>query len=106
MAELSVQTATLTGVEPTYVAASAGGDTVANNGGTALSVKNGSAAAITVTVDSVTACNYGFDHDISASVPAGAERLIGPFNQTRFGTTLAISYSAVTSVTIAAIRVA
>lgn len=104
MAELSPQKATLTGIAPTFSAASAGGDTIPNDGRTALHVKNGSAGAITVIVDSVTACNQGFDHDASVSVPAGGERMIGPFDQGRFGTSTAVSYSATASVTVAALR--
>lgn len=103
MAQLTVQKATLSGLAPTFAAADAAGDTFANDGRTHLHVKNGSAAAVTVTVDSVTACSYGFDHNAEVSVPAGGERIIGPFDQNRFGTTAAVSYSAVTSVTVAAV---
>jgi hypothetical protein len=103
MAQLTVQKATLTGLAPTYAAADVAGDTFPNNGATALHVKNGGAAAITVTIDSATPCSYGFDHDIAVSVPAGAERIIGPLSQSRFGTTASAAYSAVTSVTVAAV---
>lgn len=105
MAELTVQTTSLTGLNPAYVAASAGGDTFANDSRTVLSVKNGGVGAITVTVDSVTACNHGFDHDAAVSVPAAGERTIGPFEAGRFGFTTSVTYSGVTSVTVAAIKV-
>lgn len=102
MAQLTVQETSLTGLAPTFTAADAAGDTFENDGQTVLHVKNGSAAAITATVDSVRPCNYGFDHDAAVSVPAGGERIIGPFERNRFGTTASVAYSAVTSVTVAA----
>lgn len=102
MAQLTVQKTNLTGLDPTFVAAAAGGDTFENDGQTLFHAKNGSAAAITVTVDSIRPCNYGFDHNAVVSVPAGGERIIGPFDRNRFGTTVTVTYSAVTSLTVAA----
>ncbi|MBC7193861.1 hypothetical protein [Marinobacter sp.] len=106
MALLNVQKASLTGLAPTFVAASAGGDSFVNDGKTVLHVKNGGASEITVTVNSQQPCNYGFDHDVTVAVPAGGERIIGPFRQDRFNNSdgqVMVSYSAVTSVTVAAI---
>ncbi len=103
MAQLTVQKISLSGTDPSFAAASAGGDTFANDGNTVLRVKNGGTAAISVTVDAITPCNFGFDHDASVSVPAGGAREIGPFPQNRFGVTAAVSYSGVTSVTVAAV---
>ena len=105
MAALAIQNLSIAGLAPTFAAASAGGDTFVNNPPTILRVKNGGAAAITVTVDSVRLCNHGFDHDASVSIPAGAERDLGPFDQERFGGTASVAYSAVTSVTVAVIKV-
>lgn len=102
MAQLTVQVSSLSGTAPAFVAAAAGGDSFVNNGGTVLHVKNAGAGAITATIDSASPCSYGFDHDISVSIPAGAERIIGPFNQTRFSTTVNVTYSGVTSVTVGA----
>lgn len=106
MAELAVVNTSLTGATPAYVAASAGGDTFDNSGKEVLRVKNASAAAITVTVDSVAKCSQGFDHDAGGSVPAGGERLFGPFPVGRFGLSPSITYTAVTSVTVAVERAA
>jgi hypothetical protein len=106
MAQLTVKSATIAGVASTYVAASAGGDSFANNGHTVFHVKNGGASAITVTVNSQTACNHGFDHDITVSVAAGEERIIGTFDRSRFNDAtgnVLITYSAVTTVTVCAI---
>ena len=93
-------------LEPTGAAASAGGDTFDNDGRTFLIVRNGGGSPMTVTVDSTQLCSQGFDHNepTAVSVANGAERWFGPFPPTRFGTPAAVSYSAVTSVTVAAVR--
>lgn len=103
MAKLTVQNASLNGLDPDFENAAAGGDTFENDGSTVLHVKNGGGASIDVTVNSETKCNFGFDHDVTVSVPAGGERIIGPFPRNRFGSPTSISYSDVTSVTIAAL---
>lgn len=105
MATLTVQTPSLTGLDPTLTAASGGGDEFVNDGATVLHVKNGGGGSINVTVDSQTPCSQGFDHDVVVAVPAGAERLIGPFPQARFNDAngkAQVAYSGVTSVTVAA----
>lgn len=105
MAALTVQKVTKSGVGPAYSAADAAGDTFSNDGNTMLHVKNGSAGSINVTIDSVAQCSFGFDHDIVVAVPAGGERMIGPFPRDRFGSPTSVTYSAATSVTVAAISV-
>lgn len=100
MAALTVQKIVLGGLNPAPVAAAGGGDTFVNDGRTYLYVKNGGGGSINVTVDTTTNCNYGFDHDAVVAVPAGGERLIGPFAPSRFGSTCAVSYSGVTTVTV------
>jgi hypothetical protein len=52
MAVLEKQKINSNGVAPTFVAASATGDQFKNDGNTLLHVKNGSAASITVTINS------------------------------------------------------
>lgn len=104
MADLAVQATSLTGLAVTYAAASAGGDTFDNDGRTVLLVKNSDTAAHTVTPNSVTPCNYGFDHDVAVSVPAGGGREIGPFDPSRYGVSVSVAYSAVTGMTVAAVR--
>jgi hypothetical protein len=105
MAVLVVQSTSLTGLAPAFVAAGAGGDTFANDGATLLHVKNGGGGSIDVTVDSTQQCSHGFDHNVVVAVPAGGERVIGPFPTRRFGETASVSYSGVTTVTVAAVRV-
>lgn len=105
MATLAVQVSSAGGLAPTYAAASAGGDDFPNTGREFLHVKNGSAASINATINSAQLCNYGFDHDVVVAVPAGGERIIGPFVPSRFGLSVGVTYSAVTSVTVAAVQV-
>lgn len=107
MALLTVQQIDLDGLTPAFVAAAAGGDTFANNGRSYVHVKNGGAGAITVTVDSVSNCNQGFDHNAGGSVAAGAEGLFGPFPSARFNTAgeVSVTYSGVTTVTVGAFSI-
>ena len=96
IATLTVQTIVLAGLFPTYAAAAAGGDEFANNGKTFFHCKNGGGTDITV------------DHDQAVIVSAGFDKMIGPFPTARFDNAsarVAVSYSAVTSVTVAAITV-
>jgi hypothetical protein len=103
MAVLAVQDASA-GLAPTFVAATAGGDTVSTDGagrgagwdlGLVLLVRNGDVAAKTVTVEGATAL----------IVAAGGEGII-PVPLKHFGAPAAVTYSAVTSVTVAAVKIA
>ncbi len=114
MADLTIQTIGEAGLAPAYAAASAGGDKARNeNGDVFLHVKNGGAAAITVTVAAqqtqavVAGMGKLTKSDVSVSVAAGGEQMIGPFPPLAFNDAsndIAISYSGVGSVTIAALR--
>lgn len=99
MANLAIQDASA-GAVITFAAAAAGGDTVAQGteqGGwhlpVVLVVKNGDIAAKTVTVAGMAAVN----------VPASGEAVI-PVEGGPYGVLRNITYSAVTSVTVAAVR--
>ena len=108
MATLSVQTVSLGGLTPSYVAAAAGGDEFPNSGREFIHAKNGATVSQTVTVDSQAACNQGFDHDAAVAIPAGEERMIGPFPKNRFDDAtgkVQITYSAVASLTVAIVQV-
>lgn len=107
MADLTVQVISLLGIVPSYAAAAVGGNAFLNSGREYFHVKNGSAASIDVTVDSVAPCNQGFDHNVVVAVAASAEKLIGPFPKSRFNDAaekVQVTYSAVTTVTVAAVR--
>lgn len=110
MATLTVQDAGFDGLaNVTFVAAGAGGDDFVNDGRTVLIVKNTDASPKTVTVNSQTLCSQGFDHDIAVIVPATTgEAVIGSFPKGRFNDAtgkVLVTYSAVTSVTVAAVRI-
>lgn len=115
MAALSIQSIVAAGLAPTYSAASAGGDTLLNDTqkNTFLHVKNASGAAITVTiapyVASVNVADVGAVSvpNISVSVPATTgDRMIGPFpaSYTDANGNVNVAYSAVASVTVAAVK--
>jgi hypothetical protein len=107
MAELSVQEITIDGTVVTFAAAAGGGDTFPNTGKEILVVKNDSASSITVTIDSQAECSFGFDHDPVITVGAGVSREIGPFKPQRYNDAdgmVNVSYSAVTTVTVAVKR--
>lgn len=112
MATLTVQDIVETGLNATYDAANAGGDTFQNssNGRIFLHVKNDDASSHTVTV-AATASTYNLPgiglvdkNDISVSVPASGERFIGPFALSAFGANPDITYDDVTSVSIAVVK--
>lgn len=108
MATLTVSNINHTGLAPSFTAAAGGGDQFANDGRIFIYVKNAHTSGQTVTVNSQSNCSFGFDHDVAVSVPAtNGERLIGPFPTSRFNDSsgnVQITYSGVTSLTIAAIR--
>lgn len=116
MATLTVQSVSESGLNASYAAASGGGDEFADDGEqrTFLHVKNGGGGSVTVTVTaqtttrSVPGMGTMTKANASVSVPAGGERFIGPFPAGAFKNSagrVAVGYSGVTSVTVAAIRV-
>jgi hypothetical protein len=104
MATLNKQAIAMTGLNPSYGAAAGGGDQFLNTGKEFLHVKNGGGAPVNVTIDSQTACNQGFDHNLVVAVTNGQERIIGPFDPGRFNDAngyVQIAYSGVGDVTVA-----
>jgi hypothetical protein len=110
MAVLNVQDIKRSGLDPAYVACAGGGDQFLPSEDTILHVKNGSGGALTVTVvtPGVAAPDVPIA-DTQVSVPAGDDRFIGPFPahlyQDPADNLADITYSGVTSLTIAALRV-
>lgn len=94
-----------------FTAATSGaGDTLAANGKGALIVLNGGGSAITVTVAVPGLTKYGAAQpDVtSISIAAGAYAVIGPFPNDLKDLTdgfVHVTYSTVTSVTVAAVQV-
>lgn len=117
MAQVNVQELSmLEALNPTYAAASAGGDTfVAReiDSKLLLHVKNGDAAAHTVTVDDINstapAGAQAFNPDPQFSIPAGENRLIALDQLHRFRDRetglISLTWSAATGMTFAVLRV-
>jgi hypothetical protein len=109
MADLTKQTLVENdGTVVTYAAA-ATGDTIANfDVRDELIVKNGGASPINVTLSSYQLCNQGSDHDLIKAVTASGEFhfRLAPAARWQNATSkkLEIAYSALTSVTVAAVR--
>ncbi len=112
MATLSTQTIVRTGLAPTYAAAAGGGDAMETGDDMFLHVKNTSGGAITVTVaigasqSTISGVAYT---NTAVSVPATTgDRMIGPISSIPYkdGTTglATITYSGVTNLTVAAIK--
>lgn len=117
MAQLTLNLHAFAGLDPTFVAAAAGGDSFpnANDERTYIRVKNGGASSITATVAPASPTSVKQQGvtpgpvslpSYSVSVPASDERTLGPFPAayTDANGNVNVSYSAVTSVTVAAIR--
>lgn len=111
MAALTPVTPSLTGPSTAMVAAAGGGDTFQNTGKEYFLIRNADAAPHDVTFDSPGTCDFAAAanaaHDNVVTVPAGEQRIIGPFPVTRFNDgngNVSVTYSAVTSVTVAVIR--
>lgn len=106
MAVLSVQQILPTGVVVSAVSAAGGGDQYPNNGKTLLKVINGGGSDITVTITPTNTVNGYTIAPIAVTVAAGATKYLGPYDQNYFNNSsgrVAVTYSAVTSVTVAAL---
>ena len=105
MADLTVQTIVEAGLQATYPAAAAGGDTAAKNG-------SGGSLTVQVTAQNTSTSQPGWGTvtkgNVSVAVGAGEERFIGPFPISAFNNSsnkIAITYpGGVTSLTIAALK--
>lgn len=108
MAALTPITISRAGVNLALAAAAAGGDTFANDGATFFAVKNAGSGSVTVTF-TVTATYIGLTvSNVAVAVTNDSNTyLIGPFPQAAFNSasgTVAVAYSGVTSVTVAAVK--
>lgn len=108
MATLTTQVIRRSGVTVTYASAAGGGDKFTPTDRTWIEVVNGGGSPITVTVttpnDIATDISIA---DVSVSVTNGTTGRIGPFPPGLFQGTdglASISYSGVTSVTVAALQ--
>ena len=89
----------------TFAAASAGGDTIACGSAqrTVLMIRNASGSAITVTLTAVNACSQGVLHNVIVSCAVGDTDIAIPTATLTSQGNCAITYSATTSITVAAV---
>lgn len=111
MATLATQTIVPGGVAPTYAAAAGGGDNFIPDKDVFLHVKNGSGGSITVTVTVPSKYRGKTVTNEATAVPAGAERMIGPFPADVYADPAnsglgALGYSGVTSLTVGIFKLA
>ena len=111
MAALTIEIINLTGnIDPTFVTAAGGGDAFVNDSKnkTFILVKNGGGGQITVTFDDTGSVapsgSKAFDADVDLVLETTEEGWAGPFPQSRFGASVAVAYTGVASVTVAAFR--
>jgi hypothetical protein len=103
VATLTTQQIVQAGLSPAFASAAGGGDRFVPGDNVYVEAVNGSGGAITVTIDSKVASNYGTDVNLAVSVPAGERRRIGPLPAQRFAASDGlgdITYSGVTSLTV------
>jgi glycerophosphoryl diester phosphodiesterase len=112
MGQINPQGVSLTGAQPTYQAVTVGGDIFRATAGTFLHVKNAGAGTVTGTVRSMSPpapVPHITPNDVTFTVPAGSERMVGPFRKDLHGskgTDLAyLVFDTITSVTVAAMMV-
>jgi hypothetical protein len=106
VALLAPQIVPVTGLEATYTSASDGGDTIAPDNGLVLHVRNADASDKTVTVVRPGAQYGQANPDVAVVVTAGENRFIKiPRELADTDGLIDVTYSAVTSVTVALLRV-
>ena len=110
MAVITVQNAVVDGlIDPSFVAATAAGDSFTNNGKTVYYIKNGGGGTIVVTFDDINSNappgSNLFDPDVDVTLLTTEEAICGPFSTIRFGTNMTVVMDVDTSVTVAAISV-
>lgn len=103
---LAPQDSTRNGLALAFTAANVDGHSVLNTGKVLLYVKNGAAAAINVTVQTPGTADDGLAiADKIVSIPATGERVLGPYPPPIYGDDMLVDFSAITTVTIAALRI-
>lgn len=107
MAILIVAAVSRAGADTAGAAADVAGDSFPNAGQEFLLVKNGSAAPINVTLDIKASLDGAAVVDPVVAVPAGGERIIGPFPPGIYNDVnrrVSVAYSAAAGVTVKALR--
>lgn len=106
MAVLTAQPIAVTGTKPTFSSAAGGGDTFRPQKGLVLAVTNGDASAKTVTLVRPGTTFGQANPDVARSVPAGETWYLAvPREFVGTDGYISVTYSAVTSVTVALLKV-
>jgi hypothetical protein len=108
VATLTTQTITATGLSPTYANAAGGGDKVRPGRGVFIHVRNADVSSMTLTLATPGTVDGLAISDRTVNVAAGGSRMIpvpALYGDPADSGLAAISYSATTSVTIAALRI-
>lgn len=108
MATLTAQQIDTSGIAPSYAAADVAGDVFAHAADVFVHIKNGDASSHTASVVSQFTDSPGISAaNLDITVPAGEERMFGPFNGRVFANSdgnVEITYDDVTSVTVAVLK--
>lgn len=106
MATLTVQSSAVTGTTVTWNSAAAGGDDFTNNGSTAIIVRNDdvSSTNVTIVTSQVMETDLAIDDRVVA-VGASVYKIIGPFPQALYGSTINLTYSSETSLFVAIVQI-
>ncbi|MER8220341.1 hypothetical protein ABTZ58_07035 [Streptomyces sp. NPDC094143] len=109
MATLNTQAISLAGLAPAYANAAGGGDKCQVGDRNFLHVKNGSGSSVTVTLTATAAVRGQAVSNVTVSIPAAGDKMIGPLAADLFQSPVdglcAIGYSSATTVTVAALRI-
>ena len=109
MATFSVQSYDRSGLNPSYAAAAGGGDEFVNAGVEFIHVKNDDASSMDLTIVTQNTSDDLAVADRVISIPAGEERIIGPFPTGIYNDAngkVQLTYSSVTSLTVGVIKAA
>jgi hypothetical protein len=106
--DITAQQIVRTGLEETFIAATADGQMFANDGRMILHVKNGAGAPINVTIQTPGSVDGLAIAEQVVAVTNGEERFIGPFPTNIYNQAdekVYVDYSSPTTVTVAVLRV-
>ena len=104
MATITPVSASAAGNAVTFAAASVGGDSLVVNSNRVTLVVRNAGSSITVTLAGSIPCSQGFTHNVAVTCPVGDTDILIPPQVISASTgNVGITYSSVTSVTVAAV---
>lgn len=103
--EITRQKTSTSGSTLTFVSANVDGNFYSNDNRSILVVNNAGVGATIVTITTPALVEGLAVADIATSIPAGESKIFGPHSTELVGPTVNVSYSVVTSVTVALVTV-